>query len=251
MKVNILGIQISNLRKGEVLSKIREYISNNEKRYIVTPNPEFVMDAQKDELFKSVLNKADIAIPDGAGLIFASWYILHPLKQRIHGVDLVWDLIESASQYNWSIYLLGGEEGITKELVAEEAVAVVKEKYPKLTVNFYNQNFIYSEASVNDHKAVEEINKVKPDILLVAFGHKKQEKWIARNLNKLDTKVSIGVGGTFDYISGKIKRAPKFIRSLRMEWLYRLFKQPSRGPRIYKAFVKFVSLVIIKAWKYR
>ncbi len=243
MKVNILGVQISNLTKPEVLSKIGDFINSEKKHYIVTPNPEFVMDAQKDEEFKQILNNADIAIPDGIGLIFASWYLLKPIKQRITGVDLIWDLINLSVKNNWSIYLFGGEEGITAKLIAVDTVRILKNKFPDLKISCYNKDYRYDID--DDRLVVEEINKIKPDILLVALGHRKQEKWIARNLDKLNIKVAIGVGGTFDYISGKIKRAPIVIRKLGLEWLFRLIKQPARLPRIIKATVKFVSKVLL------
>lgn len=243
MKTSILGIKISNLRRQEVLHKIEEYIRSKGKHYLVTPNPEFVMDAQKDPDFREILNQADIAIPDGIGLIFASWYLLRPLKQRIHGVDLCWDIFNLSLKNGWSVYLFGGEKGTVKPLVAEEALNVLKNKYPGLKVDCYHKEYRYGLD--NDQQAVETINHFKPDVLLVALGHRKQEKWINKNLDKLDVKLAIGVGGTFDYISGKIKRAPKWIRSLGLEWLFRLFKQPTRWPRIIKATFKFVSLVII------
>lgn len=242
MKVNILGVQISNLTKPEVLTKIGEFINSENKHYIVTPNPEFVMDAQKDEEFKKILNNADIAIPDGIGLIFASWYFFRPIKQRIHGVDLVWDLIGLSIKNHWSIYLFGGEEGIEDKLIAVDTVKILKNRFSDLKIDCYNKDYRFNIDK--DEPIIEAINQVKPDILLVALGHKKQEKWIARNLDKLEIKVAIGVGGTFDYISGKMKRAPMWIRKLGLEWLFRLIKQPSRLPRIIKATVKFVWKVI-------
>ncbi|MFH1173372.1 MAG: WecB/TagA/CpsF family glycosyltransferase [bacterium] len=243
MKVNILGVQISNLTRLEVLSQIEGFINSKTKHYIVTPNPEFVMDAQKDSEFQQVLNQADIAIPDGIGLIFASWYFFRPIKQRIHGVDLCWDLFKLSAQNNWSVYLFGGEEGITDKLIAVDTVKILKNKYPSLKIDCYNSEYRYGLDA--NEPVIEAINRFKPDILLVALGHRKQEKWIAKNLDKLEVKVAIGVGGTFDYISGKIERAPVWIRQLGLEWLYRLFKQPSRLPRIIKATFKFVSKVIL------
>ena len=261
-KIEILGVEIDTLVKNQVIEKVDKFLNSEEKRYIVTPNPEFLMRAQKDDKFRNILNKADLAIPDGIGLLWASSFlksknkfvylsalyyglmlILYPkycqkvISERIAGVDLVWDIVEICEQKNRTIFLLGAEEGI-----AEACALNLKKKCPNLKISgIYSGN----PSQKYDEKIINVVNNVKPDVLLVAYGHPKQEKWINRNLNKLDSvKLAVGVGGTFDFISGKAKRAPKFFRKAGLEWFYRVIREPWRFNRILTATWRFSREVI-------
>ena len=203
------------------------------------------MRAQKDEEFRNILNKSDIAIPDGIGLVFASHFLGNPIPERVAGSDLVWKIAKLAEYKNCSLYLLGGKEG-----VAEEAARKLKEKYPNLKIKGAESGGEVEERKLKtqNEEMVKRINERQPDILLVAFGAPKQEKWIYYNLSKLSSvKVAIGVGGTFDFIAGRIKRAPMFLRKLGMEWLWRLFIEPKRINRILTATVRFGWKVL--KWK--
>ncbi|PIP17975.1 MAG: glycosyltransferase [Parcubacteria group bacterium CG_4_10_14_0_8_um_filter_35_7] len=245
MKINILGVLIDRITSKEVLKKIEEFLNSDTQHYITTPNPEFVMRAQKDEEFRNILNKSDIAIPDGIGLVFASHFLGNPIPERVAGSDLVWKIAKLAEYKNCSLYLLGGKEG-----VAEEAARKLKEKYPNLKIKGAESGGEVEERKLKtqNEEMVKRINERQPDILLVAFGAPKQEKWIYYNLSKLSSvKVAIGVGGTFDFIAGRIKRAPMFLRKLGMEWLWRLFIEPKRINRILTATVRFGWKVL--KWK--
>ena len=269
MKIDILGVKVNKITQKEVIQRVEEWLSQKGgKYYIVTPNPEFVMAAQKDEEFRDILNKADIAIPDGVGLLWAAKFlslkskqklkvflqfiytqlslIFYPrycrtvIPERVTGSDLIWKIARLSEQKNCSIYLLGAEEG-----VAQKAAEKLKEKYKNLKIAEAELGMKNTEFRIENPELVNRINRRQPDILLVAFGHPKQEKWIAGNLSKLENvKVAIGVGGAFDFIAGKAKRAPRILRKLGLEWLFRLFIEPWRAGRIFTATWKFSWAVL-------
>lgn len=198
---------------GEALKIIEHWIWNPGKHYIVTPNPEFLVTAQKDPVFKKILNEADLSIPDGAGLKLSGK--INPdligVKNTVTGTDLMEKLIELSAEKGFAVGLLGGRNG-----VAEQTAERLKKKYSGLKINVVNEKLI------------------PVDILFVALGAPKQEKWIALNLSKIPVKVAMGVGGAFDYLSGRIPRAPRWIRKLGLEWLFRLMIQPWRIKRQLK-----------------
>ncbi len=245
MKVNILGVLIDNLKKSEVLEAVEQFLSDGRQHYIVTPNPEIAVAMQKDKEFLEILNKAGLSVPDGFGLILASKYLSRPLKEKIHGVDLMVDICRLAEQKNYSVYLLGGEEGIAKK-----ATENILKKFPGLRVVGAESggkitNFQFSIFNF------QKINNAKPNILFVALGAGKQEKFISQNLAKMPSvKIAMGVGGAFDFIAEKVKRAPAWMRKIGLEWLWRLFIQPWRWRRILTATIKFSWLVITKGKKY-
>ncbi len=265
MKINILGVQIDNLTKPEVLKRVEQFLSDNRQHYIVTPNPEIVIAGQKDKELLEILNRADIAVPDGIGLIFASRYLKKRLSERITGVDLMLDICKFAEQKNYSVYLLGAAWGLSKP---NEVIVALNKRYPNLKIKgraiekFYLINKTHkpllsqldqkqlSEEKDNLSKILKEINTAKPDILFVALGVSFQEKFIANNLKNIPSvKIAMGVGGAFDFIAGKVKRAPRWMQKIGLEWLWRLFMQPWRWKRILTATVKFSWEVITKGKK--
>lgn len=243
-KLEILGVKIDKITITETLHKIEVFLSSGNTHYIVTVNPEMVVLAQKDAKFKNIINQADLAVPDGIGLVFASrWlYPKNPLKEKITGIDLMLKIISKQQNNAIKIFLLGAKNGIAKLTALK-----LKKIYPKINI----VGVFGGEADEKgDRVALALINKAKPDILFVAYGAPKQEKWIARNLKNLPSvKLAIGVGGAFDMISGKIKRAPLWMRKIGLEWLWRFAMEPRRISRIYNATVKFTWLVLIKQKK--
>ena len=233
--MNILDVKINSLTWPKALEQTKLFLNDNQQHIIATINPEMVVSAQKDPEFKEVLNQADLSLPDGFGVILASWFLGNKLKSRITGVDFSWKLAELAENSGYSICLVGGEKNS-----GPKAVKVLKKKFPRLTVFTSGNNL-----KLNDPIIIKEINEFKPNILLVAFGFGRQEKWIANNLDKLPSAdIAIGVGGTFDFISGRVRRAPKLMRRLGLEWLWRLVYQPWRWKRILTATCKFSYLVV-------
>ena len=226
-ELNILGVRVDNVTMSEAINKVRGFFKSGKKAYIVTPNPEMIIQARKDSEFAEVLNGADLAIPDGVGLVWASRIWGTPLKGRVTGADLFLELCAEASRRGGRVLFLEGPEGLRS---SEEAAYKLKEKYPKLD--------IAGTLVIRDEKDKEAISRIKKasrgkdiDLLFVAYGHGKQERWIKRNLTKVPVKVAVGVGGSFDYLSGAVVRAPKLIRRLGLEWLYRLVRQPWRIKR--------------------
>ena len=230
-RVNILGVEIDDLTEDEVLQKIGGFLDNKKQGYLATVNPELLVLAQKDKEFKEILNRADLAVADGIGLLYAARFLNRPLKQRITGVDLMEKICEKASQKNWQVLLFGAQEG-----VAEKAAQNLKKKYLNLDImGFFTPTVV----------GVQNDSIRKPVILFVALGAPKQEKWIVQNLAKMpDVNLAIGVGGAFDFIAGKVKRAPLSWQDKGFEWLWRLTCQPWRLKRIFKAIVVFPWLVI-------
>jgi len=238
--MNILGIRIDNLSKTESLMKIEQFLYSDKQNILTTPNPEFLVAAGKDEEFKNILNKADLSLADGFGLVLAAKRQGEPLKERVAGSDLIWDIARLANEKNKSIFLLGGKDNVA-ELTAEK----LKQKFPGLKIHGFGGGELSPEKE--NKEEIAEINKFAPDILFVAMNFVKQEKWIYKNLEKMPSvKLAAGLGGTFDFISGKAKRAPKFMRHIGLEWLWRLILEPWRWKRIYNAVFKFSWLVFIR-----
>ena len=265
--VNILDIPITNLSKKSVLYRIDDFLYSKTGHYVVTANPEILMYAQKDEQYKNILQKADLVIPDGTGLMWAAKHLGQPLAERIPGSEFVWDIIRLSSEKHYKVYLVGGQEG-----VAEEAAEKMREKYGGVEIvgaeegvrmengkwkmeKLETQNLASSENSAfqkENEELINRVNAVKPDILLVAFGHPKQEYWIAENLPKMPSvRLAMGVGGTFNFISGRIRRAPRIMQKMGIEWLWRLIRQPWRVGRIWTAIISFPLAVWAKKGKCR
>lgn len=240
MKLKILGVEIDNVSLAEALSTIQRFLRSDERHYITTINPEFIMDARHDSEFRYILNNADLSVADGKGIVFAARRYGQRLKARIPGVDLLWEIVQIAERENKSIFLLGSRRG-----VPDRAASFIKQKYPNLTIAGAECGYRRWHRQMKPEKLVAMINRARPDILFVAFGQVKQEKWIYRNLSKLESvTIAMGVGGSFDYIAGDVKRAPKWMQSIGLEWLYRVIRQPWRLPRIITAVVHFSFAVL-------
>ncbi|MBI2019524.1 WecB/TagA/CpsF family glycosyltransferase [Candidatus Daviesbacteria bacterium] len=218
MKVQVLGVKIDDISMPEALMVVEKWVWSPGKHYIVTPNPEMIVAAQKDEIFKEVLNSADLSIPDGVGLKLSG-----KVKNTFAGVDFMEQLVKAATEKGFTTSFLGGREG-----VAEKCAERLKKKYPGLKVVFAESG---GEVDKDGNMRIGDNSLPPCDLLFVAFGHQKQEKWIAKNLNKIPAHVIMGVGGSFDYLSGKVLRPPKVLRSLGLEWLFRLILEPWRIKR--------------------
>ncbi len=223
--ITILGVPIDNITISEAKKMSEELISNSNKscKIVVAPNVEFIMKAQKDKEFSDILKQASLATPDSIGVIIGAKLQKKEFKQRIPGQSYFRAIIELSNEKGYSIYLLGGEKG-TPEQVCNN----LKKIYPN--VNIVGTHNGYFDENEEKH-IIEEINVLKPNVLFVALGAPKQEKWIKNHQNELKVDIAAGQGGTFDYETGKIKRAPVWIQKIGMEWFYRLCKQPQRIKR--------------------
>jgi N-acetylglucosaminyldiphosphoundecaprenol N-acetyl-beta-D-mannosaminyltransferase len=225
-KIFLLGVGLTNATEQEVLEFIVTGLGKSmEKYYVVTPNPEILVIANKNPKYRNILNGAKLSLSDGVGVIIGAQVVGRPLKQRMHGVDLMENLCREVSNRPITVGFLGAGPS-----VAEKAVECLKKKYPSLKVGL-----IASEWS-------DALKNKQVDLLFVAFGSPKQEIWIADNLNILPAKVVVGVGGAFDFVSGKVPRAPKILRNIGLEWLFRLIIQPWRIKR-QLSLIKFVLLI--------
>jgi N-acetylglucosaminyldiphosphoundecaprenol N-acetyl-beta-D-mannosaminyltransferase len=232
--IHILGAKINDLSLNEVINKIDTFLLTNKKDYIVTPNPEICLISYRDKKFRRIIQESLLAIPDGFGLKLVSLIWGRVLKNTTTGIDLSWQLLNHAEQNNYSILFFEGSPSI-----GERALKVIKSKHPKLQISFIDPGKVNNKGKFENQNLIQEINNIEPDIILVNLGAPKQEYFISNNINELNTKLMLGVGGSLDFIAGRIKRAPFIFRKLGLEWLWRLFQEPSRWPRIANAVIIF------------
>ena len=232
--IDILGVKISKVTYESAIKMVEGFLVDGKKHYIVTPNPEFINLAQTDQEFCQILNQADLAIPDGVGLCVGT---------RVTGTDLMIKLCELAAEKGYSVFLLGGRNG-----VAKEAAKRLKERFANLNIVGTYEGDPEEVLAPRPNVPLADPS-VAIDFLFVAYGAPKQEKWIAKNLPKIPVRVAMGVGGAFDFIAGKKRRAPLALRRLGLEWLWRLIQEPRRLPRILKATIRFPLLVFLHKLK--
>lgn len=223
-KIYILDIPVSVVDKQQAKQNIINWMNEDKARTVFTPNPEMIMAALKDEKLKKAMYKADMIVPDGIGVVWASKYASQRITERVAGCDLIQEVMKEMAGTDKRVYFLGGAP-----TVAEKAAQKMKEKYKGLKVAGVHDGYFNEE---QEKKLIEEIFSLKPDLLLVGLGVPKQEKWIYANRDKLGFKVAVGVGGSFDVLSGNVKRAPQIFRKLNLEWFYRLITQPTRFKRM-------------------
>lgn len=232
--VDVLGIQFINTTFEGMVSTLHKRIEDQTKTFVVTANPEIVMYTYEDPQYKEIIHSADYVTPDGVGVILGAKILKTPLQERVTGFDTTIRLLELANEHSWKVYLLGGKEDIN-----EKAAHNIKEKYPNLSlVGHHHGYFQWEDAAIP-----REIKALEPDIVLVALGFPRQEKWIKEHYASFSKGIFIGVGGSIDVLSGEVKRAPEFWQKTKLEWFYRLIKQPSRWKRMM-ALPKFVIEVI-------
>lgn len=237
-KEKILGFDVCSLPKDEVLNNIFYDYENGVQNVIVNINPEIVINNYKNNEFVQSLNNEKYQIPDGIGIVYASKINKGNIKQRIAGIDLLNDICKKSIEYKSKVFLYGA-----KPEIAEKAKEELEKKYRGINIAGVCNGYISEE------QAIQEINKCKPDILFIGIGSPKQEKFILENKEILDSvKIFMPVGGSFDVLSNTLKRAPKWVIRMNLEWLYRLIKQPKRFFRQLK-LINFVFCVIKHKWK--
>lgn len=234
----ILGTKIHNITLSQGLKKAESFLRDGKQHYIVTPNPEIVLRARRDSEYRTILNYASLSIPDGIGLVLASriLYGKHKaLKARVAGADFMYEFLKRVRGATppMKVLFLGGRNG-----VAGKAAHNLRKKFPDIgffaVENIDNKYFDF---------VVQEL--IQPDCIFVALGAPKQEQWIHENLSRYPTvKIAMGVGGSFDFISGRVRRAPIIFRNIGIEWLWRLVVQPWRVRRIFNAVVFFPLTVL-------
>jgi N-acetylglucosaminyldiphosphoundecaprenol N-acetyl-beta-D-mannosaminyltransferase len=222
--VDVLGVRIDDVTYPEALAVMLEAIRARTPHVVSTPNPEIVMLARGDAAFRATLNRAALNIPDGIGLVLAARLGGRRLREHVQGTDLVLLLAAESARAGHRWFLLGGEGG-----VAAQAARALTEQFPGLQVVGAERGSPLAEDDPDTRQAIVAVAPV--DVLLVAYGAPKQERWLERNLAALEIPVGIGVGGVFNYFSGATPRAPVWVRRMHFEWLHRLVTQPWRWRR--------------------
>jgi N-acetylglucosaminyldiphosphoundecaprenol N-acetyl-beta-D-mannosaminyltransferase len=261
-RIQVLGVSFDNLTRREAAAAIVGLARSAERGYVVKPYSEFLPAAARDESVRAVLNDASLCLADGVGILWAAHYlsleggrvraviqlplslaamafrpssIRRPLRQAMRGVDLTWEVLSQTADACLSVYILGGTEEESRG-----AVARITERIPALSIAGARHGYF---RGAEEKRIIEQINAAAPDILLVAMGFPKQERWIARNLPQLNVGVAVAEGGSLSFISGTTPRAPSWMRQMGLEWLYRLLRQPWRLRR-QLALPLFVWLVL-------
>ncbi len=238
--VNILGVHVNKYTMEEAVEKASSLMKTENLSMIFTPNSEIILYASNNPEFAEVLNKGDMVIPDGIGVVYGAKILKNPIKERVAGYDLVCNLLPIMAEKGQSVYLLGAKPG-----VAEKAAETLLAKHPGLVIAGTHDGYFK-----DDEEVIADINKCVPDFLMVCLGFPKQENWIYNNREKLNAKLAIGAGGCLDVFAGTVQRAPEFYCNHGIEWLYRLVKQPTRFVRML-SLPKFGLKVLFKGRKYK
>jgi N-acetylglucosaminyldiphosphoundecaprenol N-acetyl-beta-D-mannosaminyltransferase len=238
--MDILGVRVDDVTYNGALQRCVAYAADGRRHLVVTPNPEFVVLARRDPEFKRILNRADLAIPDGGGLLLAARLWGTPLTEQVRGTDLCYGLAAAAPRHGLSLFLLGGAPG-----VAAAAAAALRSRTPGLEIA---GTFAGDAGPAGDAETVAAVRRAgRCDLLYVAYGVRRQEGWIARNLDRVDAGVAIGVGGVLDFMSGRVRRAPPAVRRAGLDWLFRLVQQPARLRRQASTIPPFLALALAEA----
>lgn len=236
MKTEILGVGIDDLTTEQAVAKAQYFLEEGGFHYVVTPNPEFLLSAKRDEAFKAVLNTADLSLPDGIGVVYAAKILGRPLQGRSPGIEFAQGLMEKLSHTGQRLFLLGAKPG-----VAVQAADNLEKQYPGLMICGTHDGYFQEDKPV-----VDAIRSVNADVVFVCLGAPKQELWMAKNGPDTGAKLCVGLGGCLDVFAGNVERAPEAWQKLGLEWLYRLKKEPQRIGRMAR-----LPLVLVDAAKER
>lgn len=232
MKKEVLGVYFDDLTREEAVQAGTALLEEDRFHYVVTPNPEFILAAEKDPAFRDVLNGADLVLADGVGVVYSAKIQGTPLKGRVPGIEFAADMLAVLNERGGRLYLLGAKPG-----VAEEAGRRIVERYSNITLCGVQDGYFKDEEAV-----LLKVAAARPDLLFVCLGAPKQEKWMARWGRHTGARMAIGLGGALDVFAGKVERAPESWQKLGLEWAYRLKKEPQRAGRMAK-----LPLVLVKA----
>lgn len=232
---NVLSIPVAQMTRTQVLQKIKKHLKTSaEQLFIVTANPEIIMLTKEDATYRKAVLQADYVLPDGIGVMIGAKILGDPLPEKIPGYELVHDLLQLSSNEGFSVYFYGAKKGI-----AQQAADNAKALYQGLDVAGIMDGYHY-----HGEEAADWIQQSNPNIIFVAMGAPRQEQWIAEYKARFPNSVLIGVGGSFDVLSGAVKRAPKFWTKRNLEWFYRLVTQPTRAKRMLK--IPLFLLAVLK-----
>lgn len=238
MRHHIFDLPIDDISNENLDAQLTEWINGTAQKFITTPNPEFVLLAHKDEEFRKILQSSDLSLPDGVGLRYAIAALTDKkLEYRQTGVELVGRLINIANLNHKRVLFVGGEEG-----AAEKTKQTFEKLFPEIQISIFDPGQV--TFPVSDH-ILEALLEISPDILLVALGQKKQEKFIQEVLpNVPSIRLAVGVGGAFEMLAGLKPRAPRYLSRMGLEWVWRVFIEPRRMGRILNASFVFPIMVV-------
>jgi N-acetylglucosaminyldiphosphoundecaprenol N-acetyl-beta-D-mannosaminyltransferase len=243
-RIHILGLPVDGITYAEWLDLIDQWVKTGIRpAHVCTINPEFIMIARHDPNFRNILQRADLCVPDGVGLLWAAKRRKIPLPQRVTGSDGVPIIAERAAQKGWRLFFLGAAPAI-----ADQAANILRNKFPDLQIV---GTYSGSPAPDEEDALVQMVNESDADILFVAYGAPEQDKWIARNLPRLQVKMAMGVGGSFDFIAGTVPRAPLWMQKMGLEWLFRLYLQPWRIRRMLRLPLFVLAVLFEKRSAFR
>ncbi|HRU32039.1 MAG TPA: WecB/TagA/CpsF family glycosyltransferase [bacterium] len=234
MTCTVFGLKIDNVDRREAVQVSEGFLSEDRFHYIVTLNPEGVVIAQENTGFISAVNQADLVVADGSWLVRAIRFLGEDLKERVAGIDLLLDILSLCRDKSFSVYLLGSREDIVSD-----AKKNLEDRFPGINIAGFHSGYFDREEEI---KIIEEIERLKPHLLVVGMGMPKQELWISRHRD-LPVRLAIGVGGSFDVLSGIIPRAPHWMQASGLEWLYRILKDRIRR----LSFIPKFSLLVLKS----
>lgn len=232
MKTEILGIRFDDLTRREAAQRGAQLLEEDRFHYVVTPNPEFILAAEKDAVFREALNRADLVLPDGIGVVYAAKILGTPLKERVPGIEFASDMLACLNMRHGRLFLLGAKPG-----VAEEAGRRILKQYPNIVLCGTRDGYFQDEEAV-----LLEVSAARPELIFVCLGAPKQELWMAKWGKHTGARMAIGLGGALDVFSGSVERAPERWQKLGLEWAYRLKKEPKRIGRMAR-----LPLVLVKA----
>lgn len=233
--VSIYGIHFSKLNMQDTVELLTSAVLSGKPHHVITANPIMVMAALNDPAVMRVMKQADLVVPDGTGVVWAAKHVGQPVAERVTGFELMHNLLRVGEAYRWKVYLLG-----TAPDTVAEAARRLQAQFPGIDLVGYRDGYFKAD---QDAEVVAAIRAAAPDLLFVARGPDTQEPWIAKHRRELRVPLMMGVGGTLDIVAGKLKRAPVLFQKLRLEWFYRLLKEPKRFFRML-ALPQFVVKVI-------
>lgn len=241
-QVSIYGIPVSKLSLQDTVRYLTEVLEQNKGEnqapfHVVTANPIMIMTALSNDTHMTMMKNAELIVPDGTGLVWATYYVGNPVVERVPGIDLLHELMKVSEQNQWSVFLLG-----TSSDTIRKTAGHLNKQYPRLILAGYRDGYFQP---AQDQEVIAQIREAKPHILLVGRSENSQDVWIDKYKYQLNVPLMMGIGGSFDVIAGTVKRAPRLWQKLHMEWLYRLLKEPRRFRRML-LLPKFALKVILE-----
>ncbi len=238
--VEILGCPVHRMDMESAVARIEQMIRGGGRHHVALVAVHTVMGARRDRAMRAIYRKASLALPDGVSMVWASRLLGRPVHGRVAGADLLGSFARIAAAKGYTFYLMGSGP-------REVAAALVRDN-PGLVVAGVSEPPVFEQLPEEVNRSIiNDINRVKPDVLWVGLGAPKQDRWIAENLGKLEVRVAAGVGAAFDFCSGRVRRAPAWMQKLGLEWFFRFLMEPRRLARRY--FVEaapFLPLVVLE-----